>query len=318
MIPNSNRYEPVEDAMARSELTRLNEVAHSRGWRAAVGEIYADNAAMVRYVTDNARARFLDLLPLTKTSRVLEIGPGLGQFTCLIADRAGSVDALEVVEQQAQFVAERCRQSQIANVTVACGGDDCRLPYADRSFDTVLLNLVLEWCGSRDPSGEQQVLQQRLLTEIHRVLKPGGSVFLATKNRFALRYLLGGPDEHMHDTRFGSALPRLLGRLLLAILGLPRAPGRLYSWRQLRRLLERSGLEVVKSYWAAPEMRYPARWIDTCSNSIRAARREGGFAQGETRKTALLMRFLPAAAVKYVMPGLVFLARRPAERSRSS
>src|SRR5205823_4221943 len=141
---------------------------------------------------------------------------------------------------------------------------------------------VLEWCGSREP-GDAEALQRRLLGEIRRVLRAGGVVFLSTKNRYALRYLLGGTDEHMHNIRFGSALPRALGRLVLALRGKPRAGGRLYSWGRLRRLLHDSGLEVVNSFWAAPEMRYPARLIATSARAVRATRREGGFAQGESR-----------------------------------
>jgi SAM-dependent methyltransferase len=310
-IPNFNRHPPAEDAATAARLERLNDLAREKGWLEAVRTVYQPSPDLVRYVTDAGRARYLDLLPLTRTRRVLEIGPGLGQFTPLLARQAAWVHALEVVEQQAQFVAERCRQSQAANVSVACGGDDCTLPYRDQSFDVVVLNLVLEWCGSREPGDPAEALQRRLLGEIRRVLGPGGVVFLSTKNRYALKYLLGGRDEHMHHVRFGSALPRILAKLIMTLLRKPNPPGRLYSWGRLRGMLCDSGLEVMTSFWAAPEMRFPTRLIDTAAEAVRAARRAGGFPQGDSKRTAAIMRWIPAAMVKYFTPGLVFTARRP-------
>ncbi len=84
---------------------------------------------MMRYVTESGRASFIELLPLTQASDVLEIGPGLGQFTPLLARCAKSVSAIEVVAGQAEFAAQRCQQQGLTNVQFAVGGDDCRLPY---------------------------------------------------------------------------------------------------------------------------------------------------------------------------------------------
>ena len=56
------------------------------------------------------------------------------------------------------------------NVSIAIGGDDCLLPYDTENFDTVILNLVLEWCGSRPSNEKPEDLQGRLLAEMFRVL----------------------------------------------------------------------------------------------------------------------------------------------------
>jgi len=137
---------------------------------------------------------------------VLEIGCSLGQCTSILAKRAAEVWAIDVVRGQAEFTLVRCRQEGSSNVHVAAGGEDGRLPYRDGCFDVVILNLVLEWCGSRS-SEDHVVVQRRMLAEIARVLRPGGCAWISTKNRFAMRLLLGGRDEHMSGMRFGSALP---------------------------------------------------------------------------------------------------------------
>ena len=285
-------------------------IARESGWEAALTAVYGDDPAMIRYVTMTDRASFIDLLPVTKQSKVLEIGPGLGQFTALIAQRANAVYALEIVAAQAEFAAQRCRQQGVTNVEFAVGGDDCRLPYHDGAFDLVVLNLVFEWCAWRCKDEQFTDVQHRLLNEISRVLKPGGAVYLTTKNRYALRNLIGEPDEHCHDIRFGSALPRWLGRFFMRIKGHSRPLGMLYSHNKLKAMLHEAGFEKADSFWATPEMRYPTHYVPTDTPSIRAARKRPGFVQGETRRSKLLMRFIPAPLVKHFTPGLAFLATK--------
>jgi len=276
----------------------LTDLARQLGWREAIFHQYGT----AEYLTDARRAIYLNLLPIDGGD-VLEIGPGFGQFTDIIARKARSVAALEVNAAQADFLREKLRQEGIENTVVTTGGSDCRLPYADASFDLVILNLVLEWCATR-LSEPHESAQLRLLREISRVLRPGGRLYLATKNRFALRYLIGKADEHYHNMRFGSALPRWLADTLHG----RRSRGRLYSWIGLRTLLRKSGFEVEQSWWAAPEMRFPEAMIPVDSTSIRKARRQG-IRQGDGRAERLLMSFLPAPLVKHFAPGLSFLAR---------
>lgn len=316
-IPNFLRFASVEDAEGVARLALLNERARAGGWRQALEATYQD-AEFVRYVTQPDRAAFLDLLPIDASSEVLEIGPGLGQFTALMARRARSVHALEVVPGQAEFALTRCRQQGLTNVELAVGGDDCRLPYRDQAFDLVVLNLVFEWCGSRLENEPHEVAQKRLLSEMARVLKPGGALYLTTKNRYAMRLLRGGRDEHQFDLRFGSALPRALSARLLRRRGHRRAMGMLYSHDRLAAMLREAGLTTLRSYWAAPEMRYPTHYIATDAQSVRAARAKPGLVQASGRLANWLTSLVPARWVRHVIPGLAFLALKPAAEGAPS
>ena len=311
-IPQFLRFESVEDDQTRAQLDRLNRLARVHGWHKALLSVYGENAPSVRYVSDLGRSSFIDLLPLTTQTDVLEIGPGLGQFTYHLARRARSVYGLEVVASQAEFAAERCRQEGMTNVHLAAGGDDCRLPYGDETFELVVVNLVLEWCGMRCLDEALVDVQQRLLSEICRVLKPGGALYLATKNRFALRLLIGKSDPHCYGVHFGSALPRRLSQLLVRLRDQSRPFGMLHSYVALQAMLRDAGFGKIESFWATPEMRFPIQYVPTDTTSIRKARRNPGFVQGEGRSTRLLMRFIPASLVKYFTPGLAFLATKQA------
>lgn len=277
----------------------LANLARRLGWRAAIAQQFGS----ATYLTDERRGIFLDLLPL-EGADVLEVGPGFGQFTDKIARHANTVEALEVDPDQADFMREKLRQEGIVNVRVTTGGIDCRLPYNEASFDLVVLNLVLEWCATRLEEPHESA-QFRLLQETARVLKPGGRLYVATKNRFALRYLLGKPDEHYDGMRFGSALPRRLADWLHG----RRSRGRLYSWNGLKKILTEAGFTVEQSWWAAPEMRFPEAMVPVDRQSIRTARQRG-IRQGDSRSVRLLTSVLPAAVIKHFAPGLSFLVRR--------
>jgi len=309
-IPQFLHFEPAEDEQTRASLDELNRLARANGWENALRHIYRNDPELIRYVTETSRSSFIDLLPLNAAWDVLEIGPGLGQFTVVLARRARNVYALEVVPGQAEFTAERCRQEGIHNIHIAAGGDDCRLPYIARSFDLVVVNLVFEWCASRCHDEDISSVQQRFLQEVSRVLKPGGTLYLATKNRFALRFLVGKRDEHCYGLRFGSALPRPLARFLVRRKGHARPFGMLYSYNALKRMLAQVGFGEIRSYWAVPEMRYPAQYVPTDAASVRKARNQTNFPQGEMRSTRALMQLIPSPFVKHFTPGLAFLATK--------
>jgi SAM-dependent methyltransferase len=310
-IPQFLRFPEDQESESAHVLVKLLADANASGWHSALETAYGAQSEMFRYVTDPDRARFIDSIPFPPESITLEIGPGLGQFTPVLAKKSKWVCAMEVDPTQAQFAALRCAQQGVINVSFACGGDDCRLPYPENAFDVIILNLVFEWCGSHNFSDPAEVCQRRLLDEFKRILKPGGILWLSTKNRYALRALLGKRDEHAYFMRFGNALPRPIMNLMLRVRGKKRPRGRLYSHNALQRMLRQAGLEPVKSFWAAPEMRYPSHCVETEAGLIRQVRKDPTLVQGETRLTRALMPLIPAGLVKHFTPGLAFLARKP-------
>jgi SAM-dependent methyltransferase len=301
------RLAPPPDPADEQELRDLATVSETEGWRPALARI---RPHLIPYVDDPTRAMFLDLLPLDRTTRALEIGTGLGQILDALAPRVATVHGLELSPGQALFAAERCRQAGHDNVFMAAGGDDLLLPYASASFDVVILNHVIEWIHHPRNANPTSDAQQLLLSEIRRVLRPGGALFISTKNRYGLRLLLGGRDENARDLRFGNALPRPLAAALGA-LNTRRTGfrGLLHSYTAFERLLRSSGFETTRSFWAAPDSRYPQRYIPTDAESVRRARKSGELPQGTTRVTRLLMPLVPNGLVKFVAPGLTFIAR---------
>jgi ubiquinone/menaquinone biosynthesis C-methylase UbiE len=109
--------------------------------------------------------------------RILEIGPGTGYYTLDLGEWIGVEGALEIFDIQQEMLDHTMRRAGergLANVK-ATQGDAQELPYADDSFNAVVLTTVL---------GEIPD-QAAALREIARVLRPGG--------RLVVGELLGDP-----------------------------------------------------------------------------------------------------------------------------
>ncbi len=98
---------------------------------------------------------------------VLEIGPGLGATTRVLARRPGRLTAVELEERY-------CRRllHELGDEATIIHGDATELPFPDDSFSGAVCFTMLHHVPSRE-------LQDRLLAEVARVLGPGG-VFAGT------------------------------------------------------------------------------------------------------------------------------------------
>lgn len=291
------------------QLDRMVQNARRMGWRDAAEETYGTDSGMIRYITDQSRHGYLDLMPIESESRVLEIGCALGQCTTLIAGRCRELVAMDVVRGQAEYTRLRCEQSGMNNVHVAVGGEAGRLPFRSGSFDVVILNLVLEWCGSRS-SEDHEVVQRRLLSEIARVTRDGGCAWIATKNRFAMRLLLGGKDEHCGGLRFGSALPGPVRRLLMRMRGAGEARGHLHSHRALKQMVISSGFRRCDPAVGLPEGRYAELFVLADTERFRELRRSGEVQFASGRWQSKIVRLVPDVLYKYLAWGNAYIATK--------
>jgi SAM-dependent methyltransferase len=100
---------------------------------------------------------------------VLEIGPGFGATTAVLADRPGELTVLELEPRYC----EHLRRGLPGSVTIV-QGDATAMPFPDARFSAVVCFTMLHHLPS--PSA-----QDMLLAEVARVLRPGG-LFAGTDN----------------------------------------------------------------------------------------------------------------------------------------
>ncbi|HEY1205011.1 MAG: class I SAM-dependent methyltransferase [Bryobacteraceae bacterium] len=117
-------------------------------------------------------------------SDVLEVGPGPGVTTDLLAPRVAHLTCVEIDRRLADSLALRVAGR---NVTVLCE-DATVMPFADASFDGAVCLTMLHHVAS-------PAMQDRLLAEVARVLRPG-AVFAGTDSLYSFAFRL----LHLFDT----------------------------------------------------------------------------------------------------------------------
>lgn len=118
---------------------------------------------------DAYRARILDAIRAARPASLLDLGCHDGAWTRRLADAAGAqlarVSGVEVVPAAAEAARARGIEVEVADL-------NDRLPYEDASFDLVHANQVIEHVSDLD----------RFVSEVRRVLVPGGRAVVCTEN----------------------------------------------------------------------------------------------------------------------------------------
>jgi SAM-dependent methyltransferase len=141
--------------------------------------------------------------------RALDLGCGAGEFTAALAEAGAHALGVDVAE--AALARARAHHPELEFRLVPIDGP---LPLADNMFDLVWAGEVIEHVADT----------ARWLSEVRRVLAPGGRLLLTTPSHGRLRVALGGVE------RFSEPLGDHL---------------HLYTRRSLRALLEEFGFGEV-------------------------------------------------------------------------
>jgi ubiquinone/menaquinone biosynthesis C-methylase UbiE len=140
-------------------------------------------------------------LPLTAGNAVLDIGCGPAWFWASVAERVPEGIDLTLADLSPGMVAEaveRCRALPLG-VLRGVEANATDLPFADASFDLVIAMHMLYHV--RD--------QEKALAEMHRVLKPGGTLAVTTngigdtRKLYELGTAFGGTPYNIVATYFG-------------------------------------------------------------------------------------------------------------------
>jgi len=141
---------------------------------------------------------------------VLEIGPGFGATTRLLASKPIRLTALEL---ESRYV--RRLRAELGDRVEIVQGDATRLPFDDGTFSAVLCFTMLHHIPERG-------LQDQVFAEVARVLKPGGTFAgtdsIGTGALFKLIHLGDtllpiDPDELPDRLRSGGLEPREVRRV---------------------------------------------------------------------------------------------------------
>lgn len=169
-----------------------------------------------------------------RDAHVLDVGCGAGPASVALAIRGAHVKAIDVTERMVNLTRKSAEEAGVSELVEAATGDIHSLKFAEGSFDAAVAIGLIYWLHS----------PQQALSELFRVLKPGGYLLVTADNAQRLTYLL---DPGNLPPVIG--VRRLTGSLLHS-LGLrerrPTIKVNRYSLRGFDELLSACGFEKVK------------------------------------------------------------------------
>lgn len=185
--------------------------------------------------------------PLTGAT-LLEVGTGAGFIAHALSRRVAAVESVDIVDDRQ--VTDGYRQTLVT---------DEALPFPDRTFDVIVTNHVLEHVGDA----------ARHVSEMRRVLKDDGVIYLASPNKWWVT------DPH-YKLPFISWMPHRIADRYLRLLRKRTWDIRSVSLRELRALSHRNGLVVHDRLW--PALAHPERYAANVPTPVMlVARRTPGW-----------------------------------------
>jgi SAM-dependent methyltransferase len=119
-----------------------------------------------------------------KANCCIDLGSGWGSSAFLLREFYREVWSVEAVPERVAFQNARVRQEHISNLHLI-RADGLVLPFASDSADLVVLNGMFEGITPCDSARSEEETRIALLTEIRRVLKPAGVLYLGMRNRYS-------------------------------------------------------------------------------------------------------------------------------------
>jgi len=179
--------------------------------------------------------RWIAAVGLPASARVLDVGCGAGVLAAALATAGYAVDAIDTAPAMIEIARRRAACSEVAARLTVAAGDAHALPFSDGCFDVVTALGVLPWLYSEAVA----------ISEMQRVLKPGGYILVATDNESRL-------DRLLDPISTPPLAP--LRRMVKAILPGARTPqspcgfaAKRHRPAEIDRLLSRHGLAKIRS-----------------------------------------------------------------------
>jgi ubiquinone/menaquinone biosynthesis C-methylase UbiE len=156
--------------------------AHFQTLSAKWRDVYEENSAQgaiyrkrLQIVLD-----WIDDLAIPVPEKVLEIGCGAGRTAVLLAKRGYAVSAIDSASNMLAIARQHAADAGVAALVDTGVGNAHRLDFPNESFGLVLAIGVMPYLHS----------PEKALTEMTRVLKPGGFLVITAGNRWRLNNLL--------------------------------------------------------------------------------------------------------------------------------
>lgn len=172
---------------ASPDQTQIDKKKIAQSFSRAAGT-YDHVAGLQRRVSQHLLAK----TKLCSADIVLDVGSGTGAIAAHMASQVACVIAVDIAEGMLRFAKDHYSHP----ITWVCG-DAESLPFESESVDVIFSSLAIQWCNNLPV----------LMAELHRVLKPGGNIYLSTLGPNTLHELKAAwrqVDDYVHVNHFAT------------------------------------------------------------------------------------------------------------------
>lgn len=194
----------------------------------------------VMYHLSHIRENIISWFPISKKSKILEVGAGCGAITGVLSKMGSKVTCIELSKKRSLINATR--HKEMNNIEIMVGNFETIEPNITEQYDYITLIGVLEYAGSYIHSESPYV---ELLEKVSRHLAPGGKIIVAIENKYGLKYLAGCKEDHT-------------GTYFEGIEGYTNSQGvETFGIRRLHEIVESIGMQS-KFYYPYPDYKLPS------------------------------------------------------------
>lgn len=145
----------------------------------------------------------------------LDYGCSSGIITSQLSEDFKKIVGVDIDQEAIAQAKKEFHQANLSFIVI----DSEVIPFADNSFDIVICNQVYQFVN--DP--------EKMITEIHRVLKKDGVCFMSARNKYSFY-------EAQTDLPLVHLLPLMLGNIIQKIAGKKYFPAHYLNYSQLLKL----------------------------------------------------------------------------------
>jgi SAM-dependent methyltransferase len=245
---------------SHEEMRKIVQAAEKEGWPDTVSKFFSSEGRNIEHlISGERRTKFKELLHLSGDEFVLDIGCGYGTISMQLSRHARHVVSIDSGLDRLRLFSVIKQQENIDNITILHNSDILHLPVKSDFFDVIVIVGVFEYLPTALMDQSITEAQHCILREFMRVLKPGGKLYMATKNRFGVQYLRGAADHN--GLKFGPILPRPVANFLTRFFY--KKPYRIIidSLPGYKKLFHEAGFINTAFYWPYPGYQQPDMFV---------------------------------------------------------
>lgn len=232
-------------AIIKYDKNNLNDIYDDGSIEDELLRYYRDNDESINineekffYTTTNIRENIVNWYPFTKNDTILELGAGLGCVTGSLCKKAKKVISVEQSRRRAEVLYNRHKKYDNLEVHAT----NFKNLDLKEKVDYIVFIGVFEYTKmfyNCDDSFD------RCLQDMKKYLKDDGKIIIAIENRYGMKYVFGGLEDHYRE--------RYLG-----LKGYDDYDIQTFGKEEITNLLERNGYDKIKFSYPFPDYKLPS------------------------------------------------------------